>query len=268
MGVVGSQVRHLLIVSTAVAIILVATASTFLLMPSILDNGQGKAPTVSWQRTGGIMGLREELVVAPDGRSNYTSNYFGNAQFVLNGSTVKELQKMMESITASKTYTAMGGAADFFFYTLTLNYSGSPAKVVKWVDAWASTETIPSQLSDIQAFMTGLVQTARAQGELSGGEQAKALAVDFLARAPTFNFDGVAGTMNVTKVAALESYPVQYVVNVSFVTAHPGYGDRTGQMLLQVLAHHEAVVRVVSGQVVSAVIDQVWDELGQHSISG
>jgi hypothetical protein len=93
------------------------------------------------------------------------------------------------------------------------------------------------------------------------------LAVDFLARAPTFSFDGIAGTMNATEVVSLESYPVQYVVHISFVSAHPGCGDRTGQMLLQVLAHHEAIVRVVSGQVVSAVIDQLWDELGQHSIS-
>jgi hypothetical protein len=263
----GSQVKHLLVVSTGVAIILVAAASSFLLMPSILGGGQDKAPTISWQRTGGIMGLREEFVVAPDGRTNYTSNYFGSAQLVLNGSMVKELQKMMESITTSKTYTAMGGAADFFFYTLTLNYSGSPAKVVRWVDAWASTETLPSQFSDIQSLMTSLVQEARAQGEQSDGEQAKAVAVDFLTHAPTFSFDGMAGTMNVTDVVALESYPVQYVVHISFVSAHPGYGDRTGQMLLQVLAHHEAVVRVVSGQVVSAVIDQLWDELGQHSVS-
>jgi len=105
----------------------------------------------------------EELVVAPDGRTNYTSNHFGNAQLVLNSSTVEELRSMVESITTSKTYTAEAGAADYFTYTLTLTYSGSPAKVVQWVDAGASTEALPSQLSDIQSFMTGLVQTARAQ---------------------------------------------------------------------------------------------------------
>jgi hypothetical protein len=260
--------KHLLIVSVGVAIILVATVSSLLLMPSILGDGQGKAPTVSWQRSGGIMGLREELVVAPDGRTNYTSNYFGSAQPVLNGSTVEELWKMVESITESKTYTAKAGAADFFFYTLTLNYSGSPAKIVKWMDGWASTETLPSQLSDIQSFMTGLVQTARAQGTLSEGEQAKAVAVDFLTPAPTFSFDGIAGTMNVTEVIALQSYPVQYMVHVSFDSAHSGYGNRTGQILLQVITHHEAVVGVVNGQVVSAVLDQRWDELGQRYTSG
>ena len=259
--------KHLLVVSTGVAIILVATASSFLLMPLILGDGQGKGPTVSWQRSGGIMGLMEELVVAPDGRVNYTSNYFGSAQLVLNGSRVEELWKMVEPIAESKTYVARAGAADFFFYTLTLNYSGSPAKVVRWMDAWASTEALPSQLSDIQSFMTGLVQSARAQGTLSKGEQAKAVVVDFLTHALTFSFDGIAGTMNVTEVIALESYPVQYMVHVSFDSTHSGYGNRTGQILLQVITHHEAVVGVVNGQVVSAIIDQRWDELGQRYIS-
>jgi hypothetical protein len=261
-------VKHLLAVSTGVAIILVATASSFLLVPSVLGDGQGKGTTISWQRFGGIMGLREELVVAPNGRINYTSNYFGNAQLVLNGSTVEELWRMMESVGESKTYTAKAGAADFFWYTLTLNYSGSPAKVVQWMDAWAMTENLPSQLSDIQSFMTGLVQTARAQGTQSEGEQAKAVAVDFLTHAPTFSFDGIASTMNVTTVIALTSYPVQYMVHVSFDSAHSGYGDRTGQVLLQVITHHEVVVGVVNGQVVSAIIDQRWDELGQRYASG
>jgi len=156
-------VKHLIFISTGVAIILVVTASSFLLMPSVLDNGQGKGPTISWQRSGGIADLMEKLVVAPDGRTNYTSNRFGNAQLVLNSSTVQELWTMTEYITSSKTYTAKAGAADYSTYTLTLTYSGSPAKVVQWVDAGASTEALPSQLSDIQSFMTGLVQTARAQ---------------------------------------------------------------------------------------------------------
>jgi hypothetical protein len=260
-------VKHLLIVSTGVAIILVATASSFLLMPSVLGDGRGKGPTVSWQRSGGIMGLMEELVVAPDGRVSYTSNRFGSAQLLLNTSMLEELWKMVEPIAASKAYTARAGAADYFGYSLTLNYSGSPAKVVQWVDAGVSTEALPSQLSDIQSFMTGLVQTARAQGTLSEGDQAKAVAVDFLTHAPTFSFDGIAGTMNVTEVIALESYPVQYMVNVSFDSAHSGYGNRTGQILLQVITHHEAVVGVVNGQVVSATIDQRWDELGQRHIS-
>jgi hypothetical protein len=144
-----------------VVIILVAAVASFHLISSTADDWQGKGPTVSWQRTGGIMGLTEKLTVAPDGRANYTSNQFGNAQLTFNRSMVEKLWGMVESINASQTYQAKSGAADFFWYTLTLTFSGSSTKTVQWVDAWASTETLPSQLLDMQSFMASLVQTAR-----------------------------------------------------------------------------------------------------------
>ncbi len=92
------------------------------------------------------------------------------------------------------------------------------------------------------------------------------IATDFLKRAPTYAFDGVDGSLIVQDTLILESYPVQYDIIITFDSSHAGYGDRTDQVLAQVITGHTARVKVVSGEVVSAVIDDVWDEMGQQGI--
>lgn len=95
-------------------------------------------------------------------------------------------------------------------------------------------------------------------------EEAEQLALDWLMAAPTFNFDGIEGSMNVIDTAIAESYPVQYFITISFTCAQPGYGDRTDEVLAQVITDHTARVVVSSGEVRSAVIDDVWDEFNQR----
>ncbi len=95
-------------------------------------------------------------------------------------------------------------------------------------------------------------------------EEAKQLALEFLRNAPTFCFDGIEGTMEVVDTLIAESYPVQYFISVKFDCSQPGYGDRTGLVLAQVITEHEVRVVVVNGEVTSAIIDGVWDELIQQ----
>jgi hypothetical protein len=68
----------------------------------------------------------------------------------------------------------------------------------------------------------------------------------------------------VTEVRILESFPAQYVITLAFDARHAGYGDRTGQALAQVITPHTAVITVVTGNVVSAVLDHQWDEVHQQ----
>jgi len=95
-------------------------------------------------------------------------------------------------------------------------------------------------------------------------EAAVKAAVAFLKEGPTFGFDGVPGSIEVVGVAVAESHPLQYVVTVEFQCRHAGYGDRTGQMVAQVITPHEVRVVVSDGRVVEAVIDGVWDEVRQE----
>jgi hypothetical protein len=100
----------------------------------------------------------------------------------------------------------------------------------------------------------------------SEDEMAAEIAMKFLKNAPTCKFDGILGTMKFVETRILESYPVQYVVVVNFDCRQAGYGDRAGQILAQVITSHTATVRVVNGEVVSAVLDDKWDELNQVEI--
>ncbi|MBN2335935.1 hypothetical protein JXL21_10295 [Candidatus Bathyarchaeota archaeon] len=94
-------------------------------------------------------------------------------------------------------------------------------------------------------------------------EEAEEIAIVFLRNSPTFSFDGVPGSIRVLDVAVAESYPVQYFISVVFECSHAGYGDRTGQVLAQVITPHTIKIVVSSGEVRSAVIDGKWDELNQ-----
>ena len=94
-------------------------------------------------------------------------------------------------------------------------------------------------------------------------QDAQEIALEWLKNAPTFSFDGINGSMTIIDSVIAESYPEQYFITIGFDCAHAGYGNRTGDMLAQVITHHEAVVVVSSSEVRSAVIDGTWNELNQ-----
>ena len=95
-------------------------------------------------------------------------------------------------------------------------------------------------------------------------EDAEEIALEFLRNAATFKFDGIEETIEIEEVRILESYPVQFIVIIKFDSSHAGYGDRTGEVLAQVVTPHIAWIKVVEGEVVSAVLDDTWDELNQR----
>lgn len=109
------------------------------------------------------------------------------------------------------------------------------------------------------------LNAARPTGdELSEAEAAIELALEFVRHSPTYLFDGVYGTVKVVDTIIMESYPVQYVVFIEFDSRHAGFGDRTGQVLAQVITSHTARVMVVDGEVVAASLDDVWDMVSQE----
>ena len=54
---------------------------------------------------------------------------------------------------------------------------------------------------------------------------------------------------------------------IDFDFRYAGYGDRTGQMPAQFITRHLAEIKVVSDNVVSAILDGQWDEITQKMIS-
>jgi hypothetical protein len=102
--------------------------------------------------------------------------------------------------------------------------------------------------------------------EVKEEDAAVGAAMAFVKNGATYGYDGIPGTLAVRETRILESYPVQYVVVIAFESRHAGYGDRTGQILAQVITPHTAEVKVVQNTVVSAVLDGRWDELNQREI--
>jgi len=81
----------------------------------------------------------------------------------------------------------------------------------------------------------------------------------------TFKFDSLSESVRAVRVYALRC-PWTWIVELNFTCRHPGYGDRTGLILLEVLTDHETSVVVQKGVVISAVIDDSWDEVDQKFI--
>jgi len=99
-------------------------------------------------------------------------------------------------------------------------------------------------------------------------EDAVETAVNFLKNNPTFKFDGILDSINVVKIDILESYPEKYVVIISFNTSHPGHGDRTGTFTAhhELITPHQIIITVKEGEVIEAIIDDMWDEVNQRLI--
>jgi len=89
------------------------------------------------------------------------------------------------------------------------------------------------------------------------------IAQEFIKSSPTFAFDGMPETLEVELVAIRESFPEQYVIEADFDSLHGGYGDRTDQMVIQVITQHTMNLVVINGEVTSAILDGKWDELNQ-----
>jgi hypothetical protein len=79
----------------------------------------------------------------------------------------------------------------------------------------------------------------------------------------TFRFDGMPDTYKVTSTTAVAK---GWEYTIEFDSRHTGYGNRSGQILAEVITHHTAEITVQSGSVTAAVMDGVWDMTSQQSL--
>jgi hypothetical protein len=96
-------------------------------------------------------------------------------------------------------------------------------------------------------------------------ENSRQIALEFVENSPTFKFDGIEESLELVETL----YPDienawQFVFQ--FESRHAGYGDRTGEILAQVITPHEAIITVENGAVKSAVMDGKWDMIDQKML--
>jgi len=232
---------------------------------------------IEWKRTGGFAGADDNLTIGIDNIAHYSSKFHAEKTFKvdLTPQQVRELKRIIVGNNFTtinpESYQAKPGAADHFTYELTVTiHEEAKVKITKtvvWVDEWASQTPLPDQLITIQRRIEVLVnQIVEAEAGGIDQEEAVAIAVTLIRNTSTFKFDGLDEGFEAIETQKVvnesPSYGYSWVVRTVFYTAHPGHGDRTGQVILQVIAKHEAIVTVGQrGEIISAICDGVWDLL-------
>ncbi|MEM2160538.1 MAG: hypothetical protein QXN55_06265 [Candidatus Nitrosotenuis sp.] len=113
-----------------------------------------------------------------------------------------------------------------------------------------------------QSTLTVIPMTQEEQAK----SEALGVAQRYIVTSPTFAFDGLHDTLDTEDISVIESDPVQYRIRIAFDSTNSGFGDRTGQMLAQVITHHKMDIIVSEGNIVSAVTDDSWDELNNQYV--
>lgn len=119
------------------------------------------------------------------------------------------------------------------------------------------------------AFATGCQEkTPTPTPESATMHSSRLVAERFLGRCPTFIFDGILGSIDLSTVERCEPPESCFTFFFIFKTTHPGYGDRGGQVLAQVITDHTARITTEDERVTRGVIDDKWDIMAQRFLPG
>jgi hypothetical protein len=92
-------------------------------------------------------------------------------------------------------------------------------------------------------------------------DEAASIALSFVKSSRTYIYDGLPETLQVKEVELVKR-PWTWAVSIVFSSRHAGYGFNTGLMSPHI--PHEIRVVVHKGEVVEAILDDIWDELEQR----
>jgi hypothetical protein len=84
----------------------------------------------------------------------------------------------------------------------------------------------------------------------------------FIMTSPTFSYDGIPDSLEI-KITSSDSSNSGFLLEGKFKTVHTGYGDRENLDLSEDITLHTILVSIVDEKIISAVIDNQWDELNQ-----
>lgn len=98
-------------------------------------------------------------------------------------------------------------------------------------------------------------------------DESRLIAEEFVIQSPTFVFDGMADSLRLTDAVEV-SQPYTWLFVFEFDSRQAGYGDRSDQILAQVITRHEASITVEAGEISDASLDSKWDMLEQTELPG
>jgi len=84
----------------------------------------------------------------------------------------------------------------------------------------------------------------------------------FIITGPTFSYDGITDSLEIEIISADDS-DSKFLLEGKFKTLHTGFGNRENAVLPEDIILHIIEVSIVDEKIISAVIDNQWDELNQ-----
>ncbi|MHB1416731.1 MAG: protease inhibitor I42 family protein [Chloroflexota bacterium] len=160
---------------------------------------------------------------------------------------------------ADRTYTAPSsgllGAGGKFTFTFKALREGETTIKLLYKRPW---ETAVAETKEYTVRIAAGA-TAPKTGEVSQAESQQ-IAEQFLRNSATFKFDGLTDSVQLTNAEALFCSSC-WEFTFDYQTRQAGHGDRSGQMLAQVITNHTAKITVEQGKVTSAICDGDWDML-------
>jgi hypothetical protein len=108
-----------------------------------------------------------------------------------------------------------------------------------------------------------LVGTTCTQSPAGSQKGSQRVAEEFVRLETTFRFDGIPETFELTSTTSVAN---GWKYTIEFDSRHAGYGNRSGQILTQVITHHKAEIKVQAGLVTAAIMDGVWDMMNQRML--
>jgi hypothetical protein len=97
-------------------------------------------------------------------------------------------------------------------------------------------------------------------------EQASAASFSLIKNSPTFAFDGIKDSIKQVKAESTDNGLTWKLLYI-FKTSHPGHGDRSEQILTQVIAEHTAQITVTRCKITAAVCDNTWNLLTNSALN-
>jgi hypothetical protein len=119
---------------------------------------------------------------------------------------------------------------------------------------------MPANLQEINDALTDLRSYAMSISE----NEAKVIAEEWIMNAPTYSFDG--SNLAFEDYHSNTEYPSQHTLTYTFTSSHGGYGNRTDQMVTQVVTNHTIEMTLYDSNVGFVIIDGVWDEREQNML--
>ncbi len=119
---------------------------------------------------------------------------------------------------------------------------------------WKGTVEFDGSVTEISAF------------KQMSKEESQRIAEEFVKNSPTFVFDGIEDTLRLTDTLTARC-PYCWSFIFEFDCRNAGYGDRTEQVLAEVITPHQAVIAVEQLEITSAVIDGRWDVINEELLA-